>query len=536
MNFFQRAIKNITRRPTKSVLLLLTFFIIGNFVIIGIGISTAANQAKVMTRRSMRAVVEYTIDYEEINEYTNSLSESELEEFYNNSDAYNSMYNLSEEEIQQFLEDPRVVTYNATNYYIGSADIQSVPIGNEREENNSGGGISVYESSDGTTIEVPYVEPEFRIMTNRTPNMIELQEGTWTITSGRFYTQEEIDSSAYVALISQEVAELNGLSVGDTFTMNYEQDFQYLQQQGVEFTEQQLHPELEIIGIYSTKETIDPNSENFDWMSRYESPYNRILMPNTTYYRLQLPLTQAGFDYYAAQMPDDPYYSDPANRPSLETYDYISSIVFLLDDPLNVDAFISDYSDLLSNNYRMFNADNDTFNQMARPLDSISLYASVIVAIVVINAIIIITLVTALTLKTREYEIGVLVSIGASKLKVVSQLFVELIIIGLVGFTFSVVSGSLIASTAGEAILNYQVAVDESYATDNNDYYYSSSTDDYFTEISQEDLLSNYHVTISPIIIGEIYVAGIGIVLISILIPSLMILRFNPKRILTASL
>ena len=373
-------------------------------------------------------------------------------------------------------------------------------------------------------------------MTNRTANMIELADGTWTISEGRFYTEEEIASAAPVALISEQVAELNGLSVGDTFTMNFSQDFEYVRQMGIEFSESQLHPELEIIGIYSTSETLDPNSENFDWMSRYESPYNRILMPNLTYMSMQLPLNQAVFDYYAQQNPDDSYYNDPANRPTLDTYDYISSVVFLLDDPLDVEPFINEYNEKLSSSYRMFNADNDTFNQMARPLDSIGLYANVIVAIVVVNAIIIITLVTALTLKTREYEIGVLVSIGASKLKVISQLFAELIIIGLVGFTLSVVSGSLIASTAGEALLNYQVAVDDSYASDDDDYYYVSGSTDYFTEITQEDMLANYHVSISPIIIGEIYVAGIGIVLISILVPSLMILRFNPKRILTASL
>ncbi len=535
MNFFQRAIKNITRRPTKSILLLLTFFIIGNFVIIGIGISTAANQAKILTRKSMRAVVEYAVDYDAINEYTSTLSDSELEEFYQDTELYNSMYNLTEEEFQQFLDDPRVVTYNATNFYIGSADIESQPIGNERENQNTGG-VSVYSGVNGETIEVPYVEPEFRIMTNRTANMIELADGTWTITQGRFYNEEELASGAPVALISEQVAELNGLSVGDTFTLNFASDYSYLQELGLEIEESLLHPEVEIIGLYSTSETLDPNSENFQWMSRYESPYNRILMPNLTYMGMQLPMSQLAFDYYAQQNPDDSYYSNPENRPTLDSYDYISSVVFLLDDPLDVEPFINEYNEKLTNSYRVFNADNETFNQMARPLDSIGLYANVIVAIVVVNAIIIITLVTALTLKTREYEIGVLVSIGASKLKVISQLFVELLIIGLVGFTLSVVSGSLIASSAGKALLNYQVAVDESYATDNDDYYYVGSSTDYFTEISQEDMLANYNVTISPIIIGEIYVAGIGIVLISILIPSLMILRFNPKRILTASL
>ncbi len=51
-------------------------------------------------------------------------------------------------------------------------------------------------------------------------------------------------------------------------------------------------------------------------------------------------------------------------------------------------------------------------------------------------------------------------------------------------------------------------------------------------EISLDDLISEYEVKISPLIIAEIYVMGLGIVLISVIIPSFMIMRYNPKKIL----
>ena len=66
MNFFQRALANISRKKTKSILLLITFFVIGNFVIIGLGVSQAATSAKTLTRQKMRAVVSYEIDYDAI--------------------------------------------------------------------------------------------------------------------------------------------------------------------------------------------------------------------------------------------------------------------------------------------------------------------------------------------------------------------------------------------------------------------------------------------------------------------------------------
>ena len=48
-------------------------------------------------------------------------------------------------------------------------------------------------------------------------------------------------------------------------------------------------------------------------------------------------------------------------------------------------------------------------------------------------------------------------------------------------------------------------------------------------DLSHEVKFSTYAV---PMIIGEIYILGIGVVFISILIPSFMIMRFNPKKIL----
>ena len=85
MNFINRAIKNVSRRLSKTVLLILTFFLIGNLVIIGLGVSKASESAKILTRQKMRAVVTYGLDYNKIWQYADSIEdEDELEEFYNN--------------------------------------------------------------------------------------------------------------------------------------------------------------------------------------------------------------------------------------------------------------------------------------------------------------------------------------------------------------------------------------------------------------------------------------------------------------------
>ena len=49
-------------------------------------------------------------------------------------------------------------------------------------------------------------------------------------------------------------------------------------------------------------------------------------------------------------------------------------------------------------------------------------------------------------------------------------------------------------------------------------------------------MISEYEVSVSPLIIGEIYAVGLGVVLLATVIPSFMIMRFNPKKILTDTL
>ena len=103
----------------------------------------------------------------------------------------------------------------------------------------------------------------------------------------------------------------------------------------------------------------------------------------------------------------------------------------------------------------------------------------------------------------------------------------------IIGFSLSILSGSLIAGKVGEVVLDYQVATENEYASeDDNNIIYFGGVDSYFTQVSQEEILAQYEVTISPMIIAEIYILGLGVVFVSILIPSMMIMRFNPKQIL----
>lgn len=539
MNFFQRAIKNTARKLSKSMLLAMTFFVIGNFVIVGLGISNAAEQAKVMTRKQMRAAVTYQMDYKAFRDYIEELPEEEQME------AYNHYPYITDDEIQALMADDRIISVNAiTNLQAWPIGIEGVPLNNEYEQNNQGSSMSCWIDETGQEVceEYTWVDPELFIKANGFSGMIEFSDEMYILKEGRMYTQEEIEDAEKVCLITDTLAEHNNLRVGDMIEISFESPSNFNNRYNswyseMGLTEEDFKLELEVIGIFDNTQTADPTADNFNWMAKYESPENIVLMPDSIYAEHQLNISLKSWEYYKQMWPDDEYYQNEDNMPTMDNILSKSAVTLLLNDPLEVDSFVEQVQASLDGQYRLLDANNETFEQLSRPLDTLTLFSSMIVVLVLVNAVVIITLVTALTLKTREYEIGVLLSQGVSKFMVIAQFFVELALVAVLGFTLAVGSGSLIAGRVGEAVLQYQVefsGLNEAEVDD--DYNYISNWDDnYFTEISLSDMVDAYEVQISPLIIGEIYVAGLGIVLISILIPSLMIMRYNPKKILMSA-
>ena len=508
MNFIQRALRYIQRKPSKSFLLAITFFLIGNLVILGLGVSQAADNAKILTRRKMRAIVSYEVDYNAFWKYLDSITDNDE---YQAASRNTPM--IDRNTASSLAEDERVIAFNYMQNNIAyGKDIEFVPLGNETD----------------TDRDSSYTPPNLMIYGNMYPQMIELKEGTYEVKEGRWYTQNDIDDAAPVVLITEELADLNNLHVSDTLTISTVNPSE-AKDMPESYTSAGVSPDsiytdLEIIGIYSTKENVDPNAENFRWMSPYESPKNRIQMPMTTYAEIALNALEINKKIH----PD--WYTDEDLEMARETVLTPGKVIYLLDDPLHVDRFVEDNKGRIGE-YQILNANNETFKKMARPLDTMSFFASIVVWIVVVNAVVIISLVTALTLKTREYEIGVLLSIGVSKLKIVMQLFIELIIVAFIGFGFASLSGSLMAGNVGDMVLNFQTTSEAKYESEESGYMFSDPND-YFTTVTQDDLLSEYHVSVSPLLIAEIFLLGTGVVLIAIVIPSFMIMRLNPKQIL----
>lgn len=517
MNFINRAIKNITRVKSKSILLMITFFILGNLVIVGLGISHAVSAAKVETRRKMRAVVSYELDWQKINDYVNGLeTEEEREQFYQN---YPSITKSNVEAIIGM--DDRILTANyiqSRAYYSDGFETLAV------EGDGQGGGIMI--AADGTQME--YRSPNIQLRGNILPNYLEFVDSQYELLEGRMYTQAELDSYAKVVLVEKGLADLNGFKVGDTISVatddvnNLDMNYPGISSEDAAA----LKLELEIIGIYDNKVEFDPNNQDYQW-NQYLIPDNGILIPATTLVRHMIDTQKAMDNYYAQVYPE--WAAEGEIEYNEDNY-YYGTVYILLNDPLEVEDFIADNQDKVGQ-FMTLDGDLENFKQISRPLDAMARFADALVGIIVVNALVIVTLITALTLKNREYEIGVLLSMGVSKLKVIGQMFIELLIVGLIGFTLAVGSSSLLSKVVGDWMLSAQMSTE--LEVDTSDDWSWIGDEDYFTDVTQEDLFSEYEVKVDFEIILMIYGGGILVIFISVVIPGLMVMRYNPKEILT---
>lgn len=507
MNFVQRALRHLTRSKAKSLLLMLTFFLIANFVVIGFSISSAAAEAKTETRRKMNPIIDFRLDFESWYEKYSQLDSSEKKTFprpYPDPDL-----------VKQMLKDERVKSADWYASTLGYADgfeplkIQRPQAGDDDDALFSTSVVSSTVSSSGRENNQT---PNLSLVGIRYPNMTKLSDGTWSLAEGRTLTQEDIDEGRPVAVIDKQLAEANNLSVGDYIKAKlYSND----EMQGLDDAAGNNTLDLEIVGIVESQEEL--SQEELQWASDYSHPANQILVPYDLYVRQDMAMMQLFHD------------ADPKVTPLTEENYAPSSVVLVLNDPLEVDAFRGQYGKNLEPDLIM-DSNDEMYQRLSKPLDTLTVFSDLIVAVVLVNAVVIITLVSALTLKTRETEIGVLLSIGVSKAKIVGQLFMELFVTAMIGFVLASATGSMLAGSVGQKALAMQVQ--ENQTGSNLAYNAFSSGDSLFNEISQEEVSASYKAGVSPLILLEIFALGIGVVFVSTLIPSMMVLRFNPKKIL----
>jgi putative ABC transport system permease protein len=480
MYLFTRAFAYIRKQKAKTFLLLVLFFVIGNIVLAGLSVQYAASAAEALTRQEIGTDITYTLNNQQVrsDEQKGVLTTTVDRSTLSGAPTYANL--------QKIVDSKYVATFDAiATYEVTSSTLKPytyVSTGTSTT-NNQG-------TRPGDFVPGSYTSAgDFSFKTFTTVSPTDFTSATSTLTSGRLATQAEINSGALVAIIEKTMADNNSLKVGDTIELT--PTMTGFTTKPVTFT---------IIGIYTTSSTID------DRMARM---IGSSLLPQNQIYTPFLSLKSIG-------------YTDTQLNNTV-----LSSGVIKLVDPKNLSLFLAEAGKKVTLTYGALGANDRLYNQLAGPIESLGSVSTTLVWIVAIAGASILALITALTVNQRKNEIGILLAVGESKLRIIAQFVVEVAAIAAIAFTLSIFTGTYV----GKYISTQTLA---NYTT-------SQTNNQGGTRIPGQGGFNQnttikaptVDVSLNGIVLIELFASGLLITIVSVMIPALYVTRFNPKQILT---
>ena len=260
-------------------------------------------------------------------------------------------------------------------------------------------------------------------------------------------------------MIHEKFAELNNVNLGDKIKLSQEGKIL----------------ELEIVGIYSGDKTNTFNGLSSDFIE------------NTVY-----------TDYKSSQQ-----------LSNLIANNKVTSVEYGVEDPTKLDDVIKAVENLGINNL-MVSKSNKNYELVTSSVESITKITNMIRIGSVVVGVVILSLILMFWVRERTYEIGILLSLGTSKVNLVLQFIVEVILVTI--FALMIALGIEIVTIK----------------------YLASNVGSIFSEELPKSIADELmKISVNGIDIVNLVIVMIAIVIISVVVALLPILKMKPKKILT---
>lgn len=342
--------------------------------------------------------------------------------------------------------------------------------------------------------------------------VLDIANGTATLVEGRVFSEEDIAKANYVVLISDKLAEQNNVFVGDIIMLNNE--FQIWKEGDIEPEKIVRDIALEVIGIFSPQVNTN-QEENGGWIDY--TPFNRMYVPNGVVNAENRWMTEQ----YMIAYPDSGITPDQLDRV------YINP-VFVLNNPEDVESFRTEAMTYLPDYYKV-NVSSDAYDSVAGPIKFIGSLSNTILYVAIGATILILSLVVILFLRDRKHELGIYLSLGESKSKVMAQILIEVVVIAVLGITLSLFTGNSIAEATSQSMMDLRAGIEGNgpdYPVYRESMIYNPGG------ITEEDVMEAYTIQFSWDYVLILYGVGVGTVLLSSIAPMIYILRLKPKKIM----
>ncbi|MBC8569490.1 FtsX-like permease family protein [Zongyangia hominis] len=329
-------------------------------------------------------------------------------------------------------------------------------------------------------------------------NKGELQEyfrtGAFEIVEGR----QIQPGDDHKAVISDELAKLNGLKIGDTFSAECND----IVKNGDHDTTHGEPIPFEIVGLFTIHSRLDASEYTVEQLF----PENFIFIDKAAGKEIR----QNWNEYYMG-------------------YEGYGIIEFFVEDPAELDAVIQRVQQIDVNwYYYRITKDDAAYRSSVEPLSTMSTLSTILILILLIACLFLLYLIVKLGVQSRKRELGIYQSIGIGKAKILGQLLVELLLVAVISFGGAWGVSKVAAGPIGNAAL--EIAQPEQ------------------KELSLPKMeTSPLHIILDvpaqepedfQVIVGEkemLIVAGLGLAILagSIYLAGIPILRRKPREVLS---
>jgi putative ABC transport system permease protein len=341
--------------------------------------------------------------------------------------------------------------------------------------------------------------------------VLDFEEQKSKLTDGRVFKKEEIENGSSVAIISKKLADKNSLQIGDTFVLNSE-----IYGMNSDKPTAVRDVVLEVIGFFepqSVKKEEGSNKDRgmYDWMDM--DLQNTIYVPN----EVVIAENRAHIEEY---IKSDPEFAEMMDEEMSEYY----SPIFVLNKPEDSASFEEEVKPLVPELYTVRKA-SDQYDTISAPIQSMSKLSNYVLIAAIITTVMIIGLVVLLFLRDRKRELGIYLSLGERRGRLVGQIILEVMIVSLIGITLSLFTGNYLAQGVSDTMINTEKG-------QTNEDYYMYPNSSMHSNLTTDDVLASYQVSLDASFIFLFYGVGIATILLSTILPLIYIIRLNPRKIM----
>ncbi len=450
MDFTHRAMLYIIRKKGKTVSLFLIIFVVAVFLISCFGVLSASERLSKDIRASIGAAF-----------YIRANTKISVNESGQTAVKENNVH-ITQEEIDKIMQTNEIKYCNPINYGFAKSDaIDFIPGDKHTEESNMG---------KVTALRFSALASDFT-------------EETAVLAEGKHIT----DADNGKILISEQLANANHLSVGDTLTLTHAKlgkiDGVYIDEIPVKTA----YVQVEVSGIY--KLNIGGNSNK---------PTASI----------------AANEIYASL--------DVLNELNeSKTGIYTGEVGFYITDPAKLDSITGNVQLLQSIDWTIhFIRTNDfQYFKVADRLTSIGDLVKILLVLVSVVSAAFLTLLLTMRMRGRMQEAGILLAAGIPKRQIIAGFLFEVLLVTIIALILSYIVSFGVTSFWGHSLfgeLQPNLLNDETLTTGMN------------SGIQIENYLK-----LSVMDTSLIYLCQITVIIASAFISSIMIMRLKPKEILS---